>query len=400
MNSGVGAWYPPAIDTATGVTYWGTGNPAPFPGTPEYPNGSSRPGPNLYTDSALALDSSGQLKWYQQPKPRDLIDGDFEASPILAAVNINGGSRNVVVGAGKAGYVVGFDKETGEQLWKTAVGTHQNDDLDSYPTDGTVTVFPAALGGVETPMAFADGTVYVPVVNASFEFSATKLSGSDLTKATGELNAIDAATGQIQWKAELAAPDFGGATVAGDLVFTATYKGQVLAFDRSSGAQVWSYQAPGGVNGFISVAGDTLLVPVGVASTPQLVALRIGASAPATAQPTPTSNPSGGAAPAPGASQLTVGTPANNPLSFDTTTLTAKAGAQVTLQYTNESAIQHNWHLFDGPNASAASLAETPIKTGPGDVETVQFTAPTQPGSYYYQCDIHPTVMTGHLVVN
>ena len=59
VNSGGGAWYPPAIDPGTGMTYWGTGNPAPFPGTEQYPNGSSRPGPNLYTDSELALTASG-----------------------------------------------------------------------------------------------------------------------------------------------------------------------------------------------------------------------------------------------------------------------------------------------------------------------------------------------------
>ena len=35
VNSGGGAWYPPAIDTAAGLVYWGTANPAPFVGTPE-----------------------------------------------------------------------------------------------------------------------------------------------------------------------------------------------------------------------------------------------------------------------------------------------------------------------------------------------------------------------------
>jgi glucose dehydrogenase len=61
-----------------------------------------------------------------------------------------------VVGAGKGGYVVGFDKQTGEQLWKTAVGKHQNDDLESFPPATTTMVFPGLYGGVETPMAFAD----------------------------------------------------------------------------------------------------------------------------------------------------------------------------------------------------------------------------------------------------
>jgi outer membrane protein assembly factor BamB/plastocyanin len=399
VNSGGGAWYPPAIDTATGVTYWGTGNPAPFPGTAEYPNGSSRPGPNLYTNSAIALDASGQLQWFQQVKAHDLTDADFEASPILATVQSNGASRNIVVGSGKGGYVVGFDKQTGEQLWKTAVGTHQNDNLESFPTDSPVTVFPGNLGGVETPMAFADGTVYAPVANASSDTSATTSSVGDFAKGTGELDAIDAATGQIQWKANLDAPDFGAATVAGDLVFTSTFKGKVLAFDRKSGKQVWMWQAPGGINGFLSVAGDTLLVPVGLASPPQVVALRIGASAQATPHPSATSNPPAGVAPA-SSGQLTVSTPASSPLSFDMTTLHAAGGAKVTVQYTNNSTLPHNWHLFNGPDANAPSIVETPEKSGPGDVETVQFTAPTQAGSYFYQCDVHPTVMTGHLVVN
>jgi len=315
-------------------------------------------------------------------------------------VQPNGAPRTIVVGSGKGGIVVAFDKQTGEQLWKTAVGTQQNDNLESFPTDSPVTVFPGIFGGIETPMAFADGTVYVPVVNAGADFYGGRRISADVSKGPGELDAIDAATGQMRWKADLDSPDFGAATVAGDLVFTSTFTGKVLAFDRTSGKQVWMWQAPGGINGFLSVAGDTLLVPVGLASPPQVVALRIGASAQATPQPSATSNPPAGVAPASSAGQLTVGTPASDPLSFDTTTLQATAGAQVTLQYTNNATLPHDWHLFDGPDANAPSIAQTPIKSGPGDVATVQFTAPPQPGSYFYQCDVHPTMMTGHLVVN
>jgi outer membrane protein assembly factor BamB len=75
-----------------------------------------------------------------------------------------------------------------------------------------VTVFPGVFGGVETPMAIADGTVYVPVANASSDFSGMTVSAPDFATAIGELDAIDAATGQIQWQADLNAPDFGAAT--------------------------------------------------------------------------------------------------------------------------------------------------------------------------------------------
>ena len=55
VNSGGGSWYPPSFSLASGLLYVGIANPAPFVGTPQYPNGSSRPGRNLYTDSTVAL---------------------------------------------------------------------------------------------------------------------------------------------------------------------------------------------------------------------------------------------------------------------------------------------------------------------------------------------------------
>ncbi|MBV9327776.1 MAG: PQQ-binding-like beta-propeller repeat protein [Chloroflexi bacterium] len=406
VNSGGGAWYSPAIDTSTGTTYWGIGNPAPWPGTTTYPNGSSRPGPNLYTDSDLALNSSGELQWYGQPKPRDLTDGDFEAAPILATVSADGGQRNIVIGAGKNGYVAAFDKQTGEQLWNTAVGVHQNDDLQSFPSAAPVEVFPGDLGGVETPMAFSGGILYVPVVNLSTSYTSTNHSGLQLDSGTGELVAINAATGDIVWDSDLDSMDFGGATVSGDVVFTSTYSGELLAFDRGTGKQVWSWQAPGGINAVPAVVGDTVLLPVGIGGTPELVALRVGASGAAAAQPAATpATPAAAApaaAPAPGAQgglQLSVSTPAGTPLAFNTDTLQATPGAQVTVTYTNDSQLPHNWHVYNGTDSSAPSLASTPVGSGPNDVKSVEFNAPTQAGQYYFQCDVHP-FMNGHLVVS
>lgn len=277
VNSGGGAWYPPAIDTRTSTTYWGTGNAAPFPGSQQYPNGSSRPGPNLYTASELALASSGQLQWYQQVKPHGLFDDDFETSPILTTATVNGVQQQVVIGSGKLGYVVAFNAQTGQQLWKTAVGQHQNDETQTIPAGQTITVLPGTLGGVLTPLALADGVVYVPIINAAAQFSSTTVVNQVLTKGTGELDALDVTTGKILWAAPLQAPDFGGATVAGDLVFTSTFTGQVLAFNRSSGQQAWSWQAPTYINGLMTVVGDTLLVPAGLGKTPMLMALRVGA---------------------------------------------------------------------------------------------------------------------------
>ncbi|TMF11234.1 MAG: hypothetical protein E6I37_09870, partial [Chloroflexi bacterium] len=399
INSGGGAWYPPAIDTATGTTYWGTNNAAPWPGIKGYPNGSSRPAPNLYTESEIALDRSGNLLWYNQPKPFDLFDADFQISPILTTATIGGSSRKIVIGAGKGGYVIAFDRATGSQIWKTPVGVHQNDGLTAIPVGQTVTVLPGIFGGVETPMASANGVVYVPVANLQTNFTDTGYTLPNPSTGTGELDAIDVNTGRILWASKLDSEDFGSVVVAGDLVFTSTFNGKVLAFNRTSGKQVWSWQAPGGINGFLAAAGDRLLVPVGLGATPMLVSLKLGAAgtiASATATVTPTLSSSC----TPSTTSLCISTSnQGNGLSFNADQLSAAAGAHVTLTYTNDSAIPHDWHLFDGADASAASIASTGIKAGPNDVESVSFAVPSTPGRYFFRCDVHPTLMTGFLVV-
>jgi outer membrane protein assembly factor BamB/plastocyanin len=399
INSGGGAWYPPAIDTATGTTYWGTNNAAPDEGTKEFPNGSSRPGPNLYTESEIALDRSGHLLWYNQVGPHDLFDHDFQISPILATASVGGSSRQIVVGAGKSGYVIAFDRQTGSQLWKTPVGLHLNDNLTAIPAGQTVSVEPGLFGGVETPMALAGGVVYVPVINLPSNFTATGYSIPKVDAGTGELDAIDVNTGRILWTSKLDSEDFGSVVVANDLVFTATFTGKVLAFNRSSGKQVWSYQAPGGINSLLAVAGDRLLIPVGLGSSPSLIALRLGATGSGpTASSTTSATPSASCTPSP--STLCISTSnQGNGLSFNTAELSATAGAKVTLTYTNTSTIPHNWHLFDGGDGSSPSIAATSIKAGPNDVETISFTVPSAAGRYFFRCDVHPTLMTGFLVV-
>ena len=86
VNSGGGCWFPPAIDTKTGTIFFGIANPAPFPGqskgpgiSQDYPNGISRPGDNLYTDSMMAFDhKTGVMKWNTQVWPHDISDYDLQ----------------------------------------------------------------------------------------------------------------------------------------------------------------------------------------------------------------------------------------------------------------------------------------------------------------------------------
>jgi outer membrane protein assembly factor BamB len=268
VNSGGGAWYPPAVDPAARVVYWGIANPAPFPGTAEWPNGTSRPGDNLYTDSAVALDlDTGELLWFHQVHPHDLFDRDL-VHTLIARVD----GRAVTVATGKGGVVVGLDPTSGEQLWRTPVGMHDNDELTEL--DGPTDVLPGTFGGVLTPPATADGIVYVAVLNAptTLEPDQKAYIGSQLGTNDGQVVAIDAATGEIVWDATVEGDPLGGIAVVNDLVLTATLDGTIVGLDRERGRPAFRREAPGGINGWMSIAGDLVVVPVGNADPPRLVA--------------------------------------------------------------------------------------------------------------------------------
>ena len=270
VNSGGGAWYPPAVDLERGLVYVGVANPAPFPGTPEHPNGTSRPGDNLYTDSVVALDlATGALEWFHQVTPHDLFDRDQVHAQLVELPD----GTDVVVSSGKSGVVVGVDPDDGTPRWTTEIGLHENDDLTEL--DGPTTVAPGTYGGVLTPPAWADGVVYLPVVNAPVELvpDETAYFGADVSVGEGEVVAVDAATGDVQWATTVPGQPLGAATVVNDLVLTTLLDGTLIALDRESGEIVHTLELGGGTNGWMAVVDDTLVVPLGTSPPARIVAL-------------------------------------------------------------------------------------------------------------------------------
>jgi alcohol dehydrogenase (cytochrome c) len=263
LNSGDGLWYPPAVD-GKGRVFLSVANPAPFPGTPKYPNGSSRPGPNLYTNSLVVLDGkTGRLLWYRQTVPHDVRDYDLEASAIIATVPIQGVDTEVAIVAGKMGKAYAYRADNGKHLWTRPVGKHQND-IGPLPLRKPIESFPGDLGGVETPMALANGRLFVPWLDLGSRASGRGVVGSfDFKLGTGGLTAVDAASGKVLWERKLPSIDLGAATVANDVVFTSTFAGTVYAFDTKTGKTLWTTKAPAGINSFPAIDGDTLLVGAG-----------------------------------------------------------------------------------------------------------------------------------------
>ncbi len=76
-QGGGSTWVTGSYDAAQNLIIWGVGNPSP-----DW-NGDVRPGDNLYSDSAIALDAdTGKLKWHFQFVPHDLHDWDAVQVPV------------------------------------------------------------------------------------------------------------------------------------------------------------------------------------------------------------------------------------------------------------------------------------------------------------------------------
>lgn len=85
-------------------------------------------------------------------------------------------------------------------------------------------------------------------------------------------------------------------------------------------------------------------------------------------------------------------------LRFDADTLAAPAGVAFTIVFDNrDRGIPHNVAVYrSGPPAKDPVVA-TNIEPGP---TTQRLAVPAlDPGRYFYQCDAHPTTMTGTLMV-
>jgi glucose dehydrogenase len=282
VNSGGGLWYPPSFDSQ-GNIYAGTGNPAPLPGTANKPWGSSRPGDNRYADSLVKLNpKTGKLDWFYQETPHNIYDWDFQNSPVIT----KSAGKEVAVGSGKSGFVVGVDLKTGKPLWRTRVGDHNGHDKDSlYAMRGEYNkikpgeVFPGELGGVIAGMASDGERVYVPIVNHSM----TVKSGSEVTEestATGEVEAIDLRTGKVVWEATFPGPAYGSLVVSNDVVFATSAEGTIHALSANSGGEIWQAALPSGTNAGVMVSGDMLVagagLPVAEGQTANLVAYKLG----------------------------------------------------------------------------------------------------------------------------
>jgi alcohol dehydrogenase (cytochrome c) len=246
-GGGGGVYMPPTVDTRTGLVYVGTGPPAPVI------FGAGRPGPDLYTDTILALNArTGKLAWYYQEVPHDLWNYAAASPSMILDTRVHGQTVHAIAEAGKNGYVHVLNAATGKLLYSPTAYVKEG---HPPPTTAGTLVCPGSIGGSPySPMALDPklGAAYVTGVNLCQILKITKTGGTGekafggtrITppgeKPTGTLEAVNLTTGRPLWQRAMPTPMIGGATTtASGLLFTGDQHGNLYAIDSKTGKTLW-----------------------------------------------------------------------------------------------------------------------------------------------------------------
>jgi plastocyanin len=101
-----------------------------------------------------------------------------------------------------------------------------------------------------------------------------------------------------------------------------------------------------------------------------------------------------------GGQQVTIDLTAQN-TAYDKTTISVPAGENVTVNFNNEdSGMPHNFSVYQtlaGGQTKPIFIGNTIV--GPAKA-TYHFIAPAGAGTYFFECDVHPSVMNGTFVIN
>lgn len=283
-RTGGATWTSYSIDPASSQLYIPVGNAAPDFDI------KARPGLNLYTDSVVILDAkTGAFKEYYQVTPNDYHDWDLAATPSLIKTS---GGKNLIVAAGKDGFVHGIDPSQKKEIYTTSVVEREN---DTVPFSEKPTRFcPGVQGGVEwNGTAFHPTTnmVYVNSIHTCYTIDLMKQSpppGKPGTPYTGEadentfgeadpkekrkgwLTALNADDGSVKWKYESPTPMVAAVTTTGGgLVFTGDLNGDFFAFNAADGKQLWKQSTGSAIGGGVItyLAGGKQYVAVAVGLT-------------------------------------------------------------------------------------------------------------------------------------
>jgi len=277
IGGGGTAWDSMAFDPELNLLYVGTGNGSPWVRHLRSPGG----GDNLYLSSILAINpETGEIVWHYQTTPGDTWDFTATQHMILADLKIDGQVRKVIMQAPKNGFFYVVDRTNGklisadkyvEVTWaeKVDLATGRPVEVKGQDfKDDLAFVKPTPFGGHNwQPMSFSPktGLVYIPAQevlglyrwnkdykvrpgnwNTGTDFNAFSLLTPEL--ASGALVAWDPVRQKEAWHHPYAMAWNGGTlATGGNLVFQGSADGRFLAFDATTGRELWEARVGTGI---------------------------------------------------------------------------------------------------------------------------------------------------------
>jgi len=277
-RGGGAIWVTGTYDPETNLTFWGTGNAAPW-------FGDQRPGDNLYTTAVVALDvATGAIKGHFQYHPNDSWDWDEVSPPIVVDYQRDGRAVKGLINVSRSGYIWDLERTAGkinfvagrpyvrQNVFKSLDPKTGRPDIDEARKPGTgksADFCPSLWGGKDwPPVAFSPQTrlMYIPandnlcqelqgetpkyVVGERFMGVAKSVmkmvAGAD---HIGELQAWNVDTGQKVWTTNLPSFNWGPVlATGGDVLFAGGTNDRLFrAFDAKTGKILWEFPTISGV---------------------------------------------------------------------------------------------------------------------------------------------------------
>jgi alcohol dehydrogenase (cytochrome c) len=279
-TGGGSAWITGHYDPQLNLTYWETGNTAPWPS-------DAHPGDNLYATSVIALDAdTGKLKAYHQYHWNDSWDWDEVSAPILIDVPRDGQTIKALVHPSRSGYLWLLERSAEAIKFvdakpfvkgnvftaidpKTGRPSYDPTRVLTYST--RISFCPSLWGGKDWPPAAYNpqtGYLYVPAndnlcselegkqvpyeagkIFLGIDRATIKLRMVEGATHIGELQAWDMKTRQKVWTHQFKSQNWGPVlTTGGGLVFLGgTNDRYFRAFDAKTGELLWQFRTNSGI---------------------------------------------------------------------------------------------------------------------------------------------------------
>ncbi len=268
LTTGGGAvWTPLALDTKRGLVFVPVGNPIPTV------YDANRPGQNLYTNTALALDAkTGKLAWFFHPERHDQHDWDLTQVGPIFSINEGGQTRDVIAICGKEAVLRLLDLDTHKVIWEQSLIKRENVTVPVTPAG--VHICPGFDAGQKWSGSSYD-RLNEQLVAQAIDHCSTVTAGTAPPKldpnkpnneesqsvfvagvnkadpwntARGWVIAFDTKTGAVRWKYAAKKPIHASVvTTAGNLTLTGEFTGEFLVLDSRNGKLLYQFQTGGQV---------------------------------------------------------------------------------------------------------------------------------------------------------